>query len=62
MDDQARFYRRRLPRWRETAAIYFLTWRLAPNQEELSPEERELVAADLRHGRGRRYELHAYAP
>ena len=60
MNDQARFYRRRLPHWRERTAIYFVTWRLASNQQELSPEEREMVVAELRHGRWRRYELDAY--
>ncbi len=56
----ARFYRRRLPHWRETDAIYFLTWRLAADQKELSAPERELVAAELRHRKGQRYEIFAY--
>ena len=60
MNEQTRFYRRRLPHWREQASIYFVTWRLKPDQQELSPEERALVAAELHHGRGQRYELHAY--
>jgi REP-associated tyrosine transposase len=58
--DAARFYRRRLPHWRETEAIYFVTWRLAPGQEELSAPEREVVAAELRHRQGQRYEIYAH--
>jgi REP element-mobilizing transposase RayT len=54
------FYRRRLPHWRFTESIYFVTWRLASNQQELSTEERGIVAAELQSREGQRYNLHAY--
>jgi len=60
MAETATFYRRRLPHWRETDAVYFVTWRLAAGQEEMSPAERELVAAELHHRQGECYEIYAY--
>jgi REP element-mobilizing transposase RayT len=59
MNDSSRFYRRRLPHYRERDAIYFVTWRLAVG-EELSAPERDLVAAELRSRHEQRYELYAY--
>ncbi len=60
MDDQARFYRRRLPHWRERCAVYLVTWRLRADQQELSSAERELICSELRHRDGERYRVHAY--
>jgi len=55
-----RFYRRRLPHWRIAGCIYFVTWRLTAHQQELSPEERGIVAAEFQSREGQRYDLHAY--
>jgi REP element-mobilizing transposase RayT len=52
-------YRRRMPHWRLAGSVYFVTWRLAPSQAELSAEERGVRMAALRHFDGRRYELYA---
>ncbi len=60
MTEEVRFYRRRLPHWRQTEAIYLVTWRLAAGQAELLGPERELVAVELRHRNGQRYEIYAY--
>jgi putative transposase len=53
-------YKRRLPHWRIAGTIYFITWRLAKNQHELSPTERDLVSAALRHFDLQRYQLIGY--
>ena len=58
--DDLLIYRRRLPHWRLAGSTYFVTWRLASTQSELSPKERDLVVAALRHFEGERYELLAY--
>jgi REP element-mobilizing transposase RayT len=52
-------YRRRMPHWRLSGSVYFVTWRLAPSQAELSAEERGMIMAALRYFDGRRYELYA---
>jgi len=52
-------YHRRMPHWRLSGSVYFVTWRLAPSQVELSAEERGVIMAALRHFDGRRYELYA---
>ena len=52
-------YRRKMPHWRLSGSVYFVTWRLAPSQAELSPEERGVIMAALRYFDGRRYELYA---
>ena len=54
-------YRRRLPHWRLTGATYFVTWRLAAGQQDLTPCERTLVVQALRCFEQQRYELAAYA-
>jgi len=59
MIDSSRFYRRRLPHYRESGSIYFVTWRLALGIE-LSASERDLVTAELLHKHEQRYELYAY--
>jgi putative transposase len=54
--------RRRLPHWRLPGSVYFVTWRLHPNQaRELSPAERSAVAEAIKHFDGERYVLHAWA-
>lgn len=58
--DDAKIYRRRLPHWRAADAVYFVTWRMAKLQAELSPEERDLVTAALRNFDSQRYELFGY--
>ncbi len=52
-------YRRRLPHWRLTGSVYFITWRLAPTQTELSSKERAGIMSALRHFDGSRYDLFA---
>ncbi len=44
-----RCYGSRLPHWRldDGGAVYFVTWRPAAGQVELTPAERDLVAASL---------------
>ena len=53
-------YERRLPHWRLRGAAYFITWRLADGQPDLTPDERSLVAAALRHFDAERYTLFAF--
>jgi putative transposase len=60
MKEEFRIYRRRLPHWRDGEAVYFVTWRIAEKQAELSPSERDLIQAELRHRDGERYEIYAY--
>jgi REP element-mobilizing transposase RayT len=55
-----RYYRRRLPHWRNNGAVYFTTWRLNKDQAELAPAEREFVVSALRHFDGKRYHLEAF--
>lgn len=55
-----RTYRRRLPHWRLAGAVYFVTWRLDAGQSDLDDDEREQVAAAIRHFSGTRYRLFAY--
>jgi putative transposase len=40
--------------------VYFVTWRLAPSQPELSTDERDVVKAALRNFDSQRYELFGY--
>ena len=53
-------YRRRLPHWRLSGATYFVTWRLASGQQDLTPSERTLLVQALKHFEHQRYELAAY--
>ena len=39
--------------------MYFVTWRLAPNQPNLTPDERGKLMSALKHFDGHRYELYA---
>ena len=59
-DEKLTIYKRRLPHWRMSGAVYFITWRLFPTQPELMHDERSVVASALKHFDGSRYELFAY--
>ena len=59
-DENLTIYKRRLPHWRLSGAVYFITWRLCPTQPELMHDERSVVASALKHFDGSRYELFAY--
>jgi REP element-mobilizing transposase RayT len=48
------------PHWRVDRAIYFVTWRFAKGQSDLTPPERELVTSALKHFDGKRYTLAAF--
>jgi REP element-mobilizing transposase RayT len=52
-------YRRRLPHWRLDGSVYFVTWRLAPNQADLTADERGELMSALKHFDGHRFELYA---
>ncbi len=58
--DDTTLYWRRLPHWRSADAIYFITWRLDRSQPELTPHEKDLVVAALRHFDSQRYRLIGY--
>jgi REP element-mobilizing transposase RayT len=60
VDEDDRFYRRRLPHLRCNGAVYFVTWRLAEHQQPLTAIERDCVAGALKHFAGERYELFGY--
>ncbi|HEV3114483.1 MAG TPA: transposase [Candidatus Binataceae bacterium] len=58
--DDATVYRRRLPQWRAGDAVYFVTWRLAQRQSNLSANERDLLVTALRQFDLQRYQLIGY--
>jgi len=53
-------YQRRLPHWRLSGSVYFVTWRLYPEQPILQSNERELVKSSILHFDGDRYALFAW--
>ncbi len=53
-------YRRRLPHWRMSGSVYFITWRLYRDQPELNPQERDVIASVLKHFDKQRYDLFAF--
>jgi putative transposase len=53
-------YWRKLPHWRMSGAVYFVTWRLAKHQPALGPDERTFVVTAIRHFENQRYDLPAY--
>jgi putative transposase len=55
-----KIYRRRLPHWRMSGAVYFVTWRLYPGQPDLVNGERLVVASALQYFDGARSDLLAY--
>jgi REP element-mobilizing transposase RayT len=57
---RAYMFRRNLPHWRMDGCLYFVTWRLRSDREELSPCERDIVVATLRHCEGERYDLPSF--
>jgi REP element-mobilizing transposase RayT len=59
-DEKLTIYKRRLPHWCMSGAVYFITWRLFPTQPELMHDERSVVASALKHFDGSRYALFAY--
>jgi REP element-mobilizing transposase RayT len=58
--DNLEVYRRRVPHWRLSGSIYFVTWRLHPYQPILQPDERELVKSAIFHFDGQKYALFAW--
>jgi REP element-mobilizing transposase RayT len=60
LNEEIHVYRRNLPHWRLSGAVYFVTWRLNPSQSELTPHERSVVVASIKHFHGQRYKLFAY--
>lgn len=52
-------YRRKLPHWRLAGSVYFVTWRLEFTQPEMTPDERAVIMAALKHFDGQRYDLYA---
>ncbi len=56
-DDKFRFFRNHAPHYRQAGAAYFITFRLASNQFDLAPAERDLVADSLNHFHPDRYYL-----
>jgi REP element-mobilizing transposase RayT len=59
MESNCLIYRRRLPHVRQTFGTYFVTFRLAQHQPDLSHDERSAVMASLHHFDGTRYHLFA---
>lgn len=57
MENDFSRYRRHLPHWRQTGALYFVTWRLKSGQPPLAPDERTIVARAIKHFHGIRYDL-----
>jgi len=60
LTESYRFYRRRLPHWREKGSIYFVTWRTGKGRLRLASPERAEVVSAIKHFEGFRYELYAY--
>src|SRR5438067_1612913 len=58
--EEPKLTRRRLPHLRAFGATYFVTWRLAHGQPDLTHAERAIVAAAIRHFDGTRYALAAF--
>ena len=53
-------YRRQLPHWRQSQALYSVNWRIHKLQADLDDTERGLVVSSIRYFEVR-YDLHAYA-
>lgn len=58
-EEELVIYRRRMPHWRLAGAVYFVTWRLAPSQADLTPDERAIIVSALKYFDGHRYKLYA---
>ena len=59
-EEKLQIYRRKLPHWRLSGAVYFVTWRLHGSQPEITPDERTVVLGAIRHFSEYRYQLFAY--
>jgi REP element-mobilizing transposase RayT len=59
-DTTFRTYKNRMPHWRSVGSTYFVTWRLAAQQHDLSPPERDTVQQAILHFGGQRYDLLAH--
>lgn len=59
-DEVHKTRRRRLPHWTLAESIYFLTWRLAKDQVDLVPLERDLVFEALKYFNNIRYQLFCF--
>jgi len=53
-------YKRRLPHWRLSGSMYFVTWRLDQEQPELNHLERDVIVSILKYFDNQRYELFAF--
>jgi len=53
-------YKRRLPHWRLEGSVYFITWRIYPEQDSLQPDERTIVQSAILHFDDKKYNLHGY--
>ena len=53
-------YKRRLPHWRMSGSVYFVTWRLDQDQPELIPLERDVIASNIKYFDKQRYDLFAF--
>jgi putative transposase len=53
-------YKRRLPHWRLSGSIYFVTWRHYRDRPELNPDERDAIASSLQYFDQQRYDLLAF--
>lgn len=58
-DSENHVYTRHIPHWRAANATYFVTWRRAPCQHALNPDERRLTFDTILHFAGERYEAMA---
>jgi hypothetical protein len=45
--DGIEFRRNRLPQWRLDGGVYFITWRLNDQHDQLSPAERWIVVEEI---------------
>jgi REP element-mobilizing transposase RayT len=53
-------YRRNMPHWRLAGSYYFVTWRVHPEQPDLTEHERTIVANAIKFFKDKRYRLCAY--
>jgi putative transposase len=58
-EEELVIYKRRMPHWRLVGSVYFITWRLAFSQPELTSDERAVIMSALKHFDGHRCELYA---
>jgi REP element-mobilizing transposase RayT len=51
-------YQRRLPHWRLSGSVYWVTWRVHPSRNDLSASARQTVFDGLLYFDGQRYKVH----